>query len=262
MIGIFKNLPLRFDRSFSKGLFRQVLWLVGIMAIVYILLAGLSGISALYSPGGEDSQGKWYDIMLVLIDPGSASSSMSTPFTILCAILGLIIFSGMLISVISNVLERRVEAYQNGETSYNMQDHILIIGYNNSVPSLVRTLRTKDNNKDEDMFIVIQSGQTTEDVRNRLHLSSDEWMEKNTLVLHGQSHSREDLEKLHIGKCKEVWIIGDDTLEAHDSTNMECLSLVSQLWAEKHGENEKLHCHVLFEYQTVYSVFQFSELQE
>ena len=262
MTNFFRTLPLRFDRSFSKGLFRQVLWLVGIMAIVYIILAGLSGISALYSPGGEDSQGKWYDILLVLIDPGSGSSSMSTPFTILCAILGLIIFSGMLISVISNVLERRVEAYQNGETSYNMQDHILIIGYNNSVPSLVRTLRTKDNNKDEDMFIVILSGQATEDVRNRLHLSSDEWMEKNTLVLHGQSHSQEDLKKLHIDKCKEVWIIGDDTLEAHDSSNMECLSLVSQLWAEKHGEKEKLHCHVLFEYQTVYSVFQFSELQE
>jgi hypothetical protein len=242
------------------------------MAIVYIILAGLSGISALYSPGGEDSQGKWYDIMLVLIDPGSASSSMSTPFTILCAILGLIIFSGMLISVISNVLERRVEAFQNGETSYNMQDHILILGYNNSVPSLVRTLRTKDNNKDEDMFIVIQSGQATEDVRNRFHLSSEEWMEKNTLVLHGESHSGEDLEKLHIGKCKEVWIIGDDTLEAHDSTNMECLSLVSELWSKAHPHNSndkeksqkniKLDCHVLFEYQTVYSVFQFSELQE
>ena len=78
MTNFFRNLPLRFDRSFSNGLFRQVLWLVGIMAIVYIILASLSGISALYSPGGEDSQGKWYDIMLVLIDPGSASSSMST----------------------------------------------------------------------------------------------------------------------------------------------------------------------------------------
>ena len=89
------------------------------------------------------------------------------------------------------------------------------------------------------MFIVIQSSQPTEEVRNRLHLSSDEWMEKNTLVLHGKSHSREDLEKLHIGKCKEVWIIGDDTMEAHDSTNMDCLSLVSRLWAEKHEEDEK-----------------------
>jgi len=263
MTNFFRNLPLRFDRSFSKGLFRQVIWLVGIMAIVYIILVGLSSISSLYTPGSEDSHGRWYDVILILIDPGSASGSMSSPFIIICAVLGLIIFSGMLISVISNVLERRVEAYQNGETTYNMQDHILIIGYNDSVPSLVRTLRTKDKStRDEKLFIVIQSGQTTEDVRNRLHLSSEEWMERNTLVLHGESHSREDLEKLHIDKCKEVWIIGDDTLEAHDSTNMECLSLVSQLWAEKHGENERLHCHALFEHQTVYSVFQFSELQE
>lgn len=263
MKNLFNNLPLRFDRSFSKGLLRQVLWLVGIMAIVYIILVGLSSISSLYTPGSEDSHGRWYDILLVLIDPGSGSGAMSSPFIIICAVLGLIIFSGMLISVISNVLERRVESYKNGETTYNLSDHIVIIGYNDSVPSLVRTLRTKDKKvRDEKLFIVIQSGQATEDVRNRFHLASEEWMEKNTLVLHGESHSEEDLEKLHIDKCKEVWIIGDDTLEAHDSTNMECLSLVSLLWAEKHGEKEKLHCHVLFEYQTVYSVFQFSELQD
>ena len=261
-MNFFKDLPLRFDRSFSKGLVRQVLWLVGIMAIVYIILAGLSCINSLYTPGSEDSQGRWYDILLVLIDPGSGSGAMSSPFIIICAVLGLIIFSGMLISVISNVLERRVESYKNGETTYNLSDHVVIIGYNDSVPSLVRTLRTKNNVRDEDLFIVIQSGQATEDVRNRLHLSSDEWMEKNTLVLHGESHSKEDLEKLHIDKCQEVWIIGDDTLEAHDSTNLESLTLISQLWAEKHREKERLHCHVLFEHQTVYSVFQFSELQK
>ena len=260
---IFKHFTLLgFDRSFSKGLISQLAWLAGIMCVVYIVLTGISYVGEMYA-GNESGNNRLLDILLVLIDPGSGSESMSSTLTIVCAILGLIFFSGMLISVISNVLERRVEAYQNGETTYNMQDHILIIGYNDSVPSLVRTLRTKNKfERDEEMFIVIQSGQPTEDVRNRLHLSSDEWMEKNTLVLHGKSHSREDLEKLHIGKCKEVWIIGDDSMEAHDSTNMDCLSLVSRLWAEKHEEDEKLHCHVLFEHQTVYSVFQFSELQE
>ena len=255
-----KNYKLLFDRSFSSGLGKQIIWLLAIMLIVYVLLIILSYIKTFYSPEEGESLGRWYDVIFLLMDPGSSSGAMSSPFVIICALIGLVVFSGMLISVISNVLERRVESYLNGETVYDLRDHIVIIGYNDSVPSLVRTLHTKDKTA-RNLFIVIQSGQTTEDVRTRLHLSSDEWMERNTLVLHGESHSREDLEKLHIDKCKEVWIIGDDTMEAHDSTNLESLTLVSQLWREN-GKQEKLHCHVLFEHQTVYSVFQFSELQK
>ena len=254
-----RNFKLLFDRSFSSGLGKQIIWLLAIVLVVYAVLIILSYVSTLYTPGGEDSQGRWYDILLVLIDPGSGSSAISSPFVILCSIFGLVVFSGMLISVISNVLERRVESYQNGETVYKLRDHIVVIGYNDSVPSLVSTLRTKGQQRDEDLFIVIQSSLVTEDVRNRLHMSSDKWMEKNTIVLHGQGNSKEDLEKLYIDKSKEVWIIGDETLEAHDSMNMESLSLVSELCK---GRSKKLDCHVLFEHQTVYSVFQFSELQK
>ena len=254
-----KNYKLIFDRSFSSGLGKQIIWLLAIMLIVYVLLIILSYIKTLYSPGEGDSLGRWYDVIFLLMDPGSSSGAMSSPFVILCSLLGLVVFSGMLISVISNVLERRVESYQNGETTYKLSGHIAIIGYNDSVPSLVSTLRTKGQQRDEDLFIVIQSSLVTEDVRNRLHMSSDKWMEKNTIVLHGQGNSIEDLEKLYIGNSKEVWIIGDETLEAHDSMNMECLSLVSELCESR---SNKLDCHVLFEHQTVYSVFQFSELQE
>lgn len=259
-MNIFKrNYKLVFDRSFSSGLGKQIIWLLAIMLVVYVLLIILSHIKTLYSPEAGENYGRWYDVIFLLMDPGSSSGAMSSPFVIICSLLGLIVFSGMLISVISNVLERRVESYLNGESAYKLHDHIVIIGYNDSVPSLVSTLRTKGQQRDEDLFIVIQSSLVTEDVRNRLHMSSDKWMEKNTLVLHGQGNSTEDLEKLYIGKSKEVWIIGDETLEAHDSMNMECLSLVSELCK---GRSNKLDCHVLFEHQTVYSVFQFSELQE
>ena len=259
-MNIFKrNYKLVFDRSFSSGLGKQIIWLLAIMLVVYVLLIILSHIKTLYSPEAGENYGRWYDVIFLLMDPGSSSGAMSSPFVIICSLLGLIVFSGMLISVISNVLERRVESYLNGETAYKLHDHIVIIGYNDSVPSLVSTLRTKGQQRDEDLFIVIQSSLVTEDVRNRLHMSSDKWMEKNTLVLHGQGNSTEDLEKLYIGKSKEVWIIGDETLEAHDSMNMECLSLVSELCK---GRSNKLDCHVLFEHQTVYSVFQFSELQK
>ena len=118
-----RNFNMFFYSSFSNGLGKQILWLFAIMLVVYVILIVLSHISTLYSSGGEGSQGRWYDILFVLIDPGSGCSAISTPFTILCAVLGLIIFSGMLISVISNVLERRVESYKSGETTCQDSPH-------------------------------------------------------------------------------------------------------------------------------------------
>ena len=69
-------------------------------------LLALSYIHTLYTPGEEGKFGRWFDVLFVLIDPGSSSEAMSSPFIVLCAILGLVVFSGMLISVLSNVLKK------------------------------------------------------------------------------------------------------------------------------------------------------------
>lgn len=248
------NPALYFDQSFSSGTGKQIGWLLFAFICVLILLFVIYSIL----PGEGSLSEKFSNLLLLLIDPGD-SDVMPFLFTVIVDVLGLILFGDMLISVASNILERRVEAYKNGETTYNMYGHVIIIGYNNSVPSLVKTLLTKHIlAHEEEQFVVIQSEQPTEEIRSCLHIASDEWTERNTLVVHGQGNSREDLAKLHIDTCKEVWIIGDDTLEAHDSVNMETLALVAELWQKK----EKLDCHMLFEHQTIYSVFQFSELHE
>ena len=100
---IINEIGLRFDRSFSKGMHKQQTWSFGIMVIMFVLLVALSSIHALYTPGEEGNLGRWLDVLFVLIAPGSSSEAMSSPFIVLCAILGLIVFSGMLISVLSNI---------------------------------------------------------------------------------------------------------------------------------------------------------------
>ena len=207
---------------------------------------------------------KFTGLLIQLIDPGEAED-MPFPLMVIVDILGLVVFGGMLISVVSNILERRVEAYQSGETTYKLKDHLIILGYNNSVPSLVKTLRIlKDGSHDEETFILIQSGQDTSEIRAHLHMGVDDWIERNTLIIRGQSNSKEDLKKLNVGKCRQVYIIGDSTLEAHDSTNMESVQLLSELWREESPEQDitPLSCSVLFEHQTFYSVFQCSELSQ
>ena len=140
---IISKVGLRFDRSFSKGMLKQLTWLFVIMVIMYVLLVALSYIHALYTPGEKGNLGRWLDVLFVLIDPGSSSEAMSSPFIVLCAILGLVVFSGMLISVLSNILKNRVNNYLKGETNYHFSDHVVILGFNKGLPSLINKLHNE-----------------------------------------------------------------------------------------------------------------------
>lgn len=83
--------------------------------------------------------GRLLQLICLFIDPGNI---VEVPpylrwFSLLVVVLGLILFCGLLISVISNMLERRVERYREGDIVYPLQNHIVIIGFDNMVPTLI-----------------------------------------------------------------------------------------------------------------------------
>jgi hypothetical protein len=237
----FKLLSLHFDRHFSKGVYQQILWLAGIMLVVYAVLASLSYVEFLYTPNNEEIP-HWYDrfrdILLVLIDPGSGSRSMSSSFTVICAILGLVIFSGMLISVISNVLERRVESYLKGETDYRFDHHVVILGFNKSIPSLLATMK----NKYPDSYLVIMCNQDIDSIRDWLYANVSRELMDSVILMNGVRNAEYDLERLRLThQVREIFILGEEDELAHDAVNLECVKMISKLLKEN---DAKVECHV------------------
>ena len=248
MINFFYGLGLRFDRSFSKGMFKQLVWLFGMMVIMYTLLIGLSYIHTLYTPGEEGSHGRWYDVLFVLIDPGSSSNAMSSPFVVLCAVLGLIVFSGMLISVISNVLKRRVESYLKGETNYHFSDHVVVLGFNKGQPSLINKLHDDYPNS----YIVIMCNRNIEEVRDFLFANLDEELEKVIILMNGIRNAEDDLCRLRLkNDVKAIYLLGEENEPSHDAISIECLEKISKLM-----ENGRVNCYVQFNSQTMLSALQ------
>lgn len=249
-----KNFKLIFDRSFSSGLGKQIKWLLAIMVVVYVFLIFLSHIKMFYLPGKGDSQGRWYDIFFLLMDPGSSSGAMSSPFVILCSLLGLVVFSGMLISVISNVLERRVESYEKGETNYDVSNHVVILGLNQTVPSLLGVIH--ENHLDS--YILLMCDDNSEDVRDWIHANVSHQIETKLIVMNGDRNTKDDLLRL---KCcnhvKEIYILGEQDEEDHDAKSMDCLKNLSLLI-----KGEKVKCHVLLESQTMFSILQSVDIDE
>ena len=83
MIFFNKNFKLIFDRSFSSGLGKQIKWLLVIVLGTYAVLFILSLFKTFYSPTEGGFFDRLYDITFLLMDPGSNSDHMSSPFVIL-----------------------------------------------------------------------------------------------------------------------------------------------------------------------------------
>lgn len=265
---------LGFDRAFSGRGRKQFAWLVGILLLFFGVIYLVSWFFSFPEPsdaatpdspqgaGGSDvPMGRLLQLICLFIDPGSVANV--TPelrwFSLGVAILGLLLFTGLLISVVSNMLERRVERYREGEIAYPLENHVVVIGFDEMVPMLVRQICS--DSRYGNCYILIQSVQPAAKVRNRIHTVLDARQERRILVLHAQRNSTEELEKLCTTRAREIFLIGEANEYDHDSLNIDSLQKIVAIHS-KTRNCPRIPVSVLFEYQTTYAAFQISDLAE
>lgn len=265
---------LGFDRAFSGRGRKQFAWLVGILLLFFGVIYLVSWFFTFPEPsdaatpdspqgaGGSDvPMGRLLQLICLFIDPGSVANV--TPelrwFSLGVAILGLLLFTGLLISVVSNMLERRVERYREGEIAYPLENHVVVIGFDEMVPMLVRQICSEP--RYGNCYILIQSVQPADKVRNRIHTVLDARQERRILVLHAQRNSTEELEKLCTTRAREIFLIGEANEYDHDSLNIDSLQKIVAIHS-KTRNCPRIPVSVLFEYQTTYAAFQISDLAE
>ena len=247
------RLKLSFDRSFSGSWIRQILWLAAASVVSYFIIVLLNDLF-------------WHRVLdartiaLLLIDPGNASNDTQTPYfpaIFLIAVFGVFIFSGMLVSVISNILERRVENFRKGEIHYQFRDHVLVLGFDTMVTHSVHRLCMDERYKDCD--IIVQSSQDIEYIREEIltGLSSSEF--RRIVFIHARISSVEELRKTHAHHAREVFIFGERTCEEHDSVNIAAVTAIARICEEKKRKT-RLTCHVMLNHQTSYAIFQLADL--
>lgn len=220
------------------------------------------------------------------IDPGNQHMTTTLGGRVIAAIIsifGMFLLNGLLVSSIIGWIDRRKEKWLKGEIKYDKflkkYAHHVIIGGNDMVAGIVKQLFvTIDGQKDLlKTYILIQTSRDVENFRRELFSDLTEDQQKRVIIYYGSRTSTEDIADLVLENAREVYILGEDTrtddLESyHDTMNMECLKLVSEdikdvtkyyCTEDEKGrviEDYRLVCRVMFEYQTSFSVFQFSEI--
>lgn len=270
-MNLFYRFVFNFDRSFSGKARKQLLWLLagvgGLFIIFYItsFLLGLEVSDFAFNDGNpksENESGRLFVLTNLFLDSGNM---VSVPrkirvFAFIVSFFGIIFFGGILISVVSNVLERRVERYRNGEVYYPMFDHVIVIGFDPVALSLIRQLcATTDSRK----YILVQTMQPADDVRRRILTDVSDTDARRIVVLHGRRNAKEDLEKLYLWKASGIYVVGENDETDHDSINVDCMRRIYYVCRKKlHGTApvSPLPCYVLFENLSSFTPFQATDI--
>jgi hypothetical protein len=261
----------RIDSILSGSFWRQI----GLLFIANILVFGIALISwELYNcykfddscPASESNEsGNFiWKVYNHYIDTGNQADIKGKEriFAFFTSFIGSIFFGCLLISTLSNIIERRVEKCRNGMVRYKMSDHYVIIGADAMLPGLIHQLLSKASR----CQIVIQTTKDVEETRRKLFSQIPHKYEKRIYICYARRDSKEELEAMHVAEARELYILGDsgeldDVEYYHDSMNVDCLYLTGIICKE-HQRPEPLPCYMLMEYRSTFNVFQFSDIPE
>ena len=268
------RLRRRIDSVLQAGMGKQILALLACNAVffaLFLFLCGELGYGLAVGGGGEaagaaaDSLSAADRLWFLYNNYIDTGNQVGVPrkerwAALLISLFGSVFVSGLLISTLSNIIERRVERCRSGRVHYRMRDHYVLIGTDAMLPGLILQLFGRDRK----CQVVVQTIKDVEEVRRKLFSHLPHAYERRIAFCYARRDSLEELEALGVADAREAYILGDsgelDDIEYyHDSLNVDCLNLIGHI-CRAHGRAAPLRCHLLMEYRSTFSVFQFSDI--
>lgn len=200
--------------------------------------------------------------------------------------IGVLFLNGLLVSFLVSCFESRREKWENGLLHYKQKAlgaYSVIVGGNEMVPHLAgELLKSLD-------YVVIMTNRDVSSLRKKLLSSLGEDFERRVVIYYGERTSVEDLKLLELQGACEIYVIGEqlDIFQKgshHDVKNLDCVQKMSLLlkgnikythciasYHERKDQAKRLKeafdepdprklCHVMFEYQSTFSVFQIADV--
>jgi len=254
-----KKLQLILDRWMSGKflpLFGITLALFIVFFFVIWLIWYLSGVA--WSPA---------EAFIQLSNPSFGEHERSTGImesiaVIITNLFGIFVLNGIILTIFVNWVSNRKDRHEKGIARYDYvfrQRYTVIIGGYKIVARLTRDLAAKEEND----FIVIQTRRDPDAVRREIAAEIDDINTLRRVIIYsGDRTSWHELEELHLAGAQEIYIIGEPAhidKSSHDSINMQTWELMNMHISD--NPEKKVPCHIMFEYQSTFSAFQFTDLK-
>ena len=274
-----QNRWLRFDRMLAGSLWRQFAWIACVLLIVWpVSYAFLHFSGADWTDFCHDHDIKpWLLPLYLLIDTNALNNLYLTSpdqvdagcrsmhswmllFSSITYLIGLLIFNGVIISVLSNWIAQRKENYTQGLSRYHSSGHYVIMGYDEMVPSVIASIFRSD----KDAQILVLSAMSSVIIRERIHKSVPKEYFDRIVVNYGHRIARDYYPDIQLESAKEVYVVGKCSLPNHDAVNVECVesicSYLKDLKERQHRSHtlERITC--VFEDLDTYTAFRTTDI--
>lgn len=260
-----KSLWLCFDRALAHDLLKQVLILVGALAVIFVISSML-----LHLPGNNWNEycvsqniNRWIAPFYLLID-GNAFSNLykgnANGLTVflgcLIYVMGVIVFTGMIISVMTNMIERRVEAHRNGVIRYLKSGHYIIMGWDEMVPSFIYHIFEKDPMA----YILILSSVRSVEINEKLKKSLTKERMSRVVINYGHRTSAEEFKDIHLEAAEQIYVVGYHKQSAHDAVNVECVDSIYNYLRDPMIKQKPSRITCVFRDLDTYAAFKTTEI--
>jgi hypothetical protein len=135
-----RYLRFQLERWLQRGLFHQLAF----MAALVLLVSILGGLAAWAFSGQFDNPlGAIWWSFLRLTDPGYLGDDEGVALRIISTVvtvLGYVLFMGSLIAILTQWLRDTLVRFEQGLSSISMRGHIVVLGWTNRTPEIVRQL--------------------------------------------------------------------------------------------------------------------------
>lgn len=250
--------------DFKKQLVVLGMFMLVLLSLSYVLLA-ISGCQWRdYCEANHMSQ--WLLPIYLLIDANALNNlSFSKDFdvhgwmliaSVITFLCGMLIFNGLIIGVINNAIDRRVNDYNDGFTHYHMKGHYVIMGYDDMVPSIINEIFVKNPNAE----VLVLTAVNARLVKERLKKSVAKSEYDHIIVNYGQRTAKEYYKDIYLEAAVEIYIVGKRSLPYHDAVNVECVESVCSYLEEARHETKPQRITCVFEDLDTYAAFKTSEI--
>lgn len=263
-----RKLLLEVDRAMSQNTWKQILILGILLVVSFILSFGLLSIA--WNNWGDFCRERhlyrWTLPCYLLVDSNALNNLYIDPknnvqntlliLSSITYVIGMVVFNGLLIGVITNFIEHRVQDHRDGLLHYLKRGHHVIMGYDDMVPSIITDIFERDSKAE----VLILTSFDAKIIKERLKKSVARDRLDHIIVNYGQKTASEYFKDIHLESAKDIFVIGYRQQPAHDAVNVECVDSICSYLASVESK-EKPECIIcMFEDIDTYAALKTSDI--
>lgn len=225
----------KFEETLSEGRGMQLLWLLIIILVVVFLFWGIVALVL------KDGSMGWQDLLALFLDPGSFGGAGShDAFRLIATLMGMFLFSALLISVVGNIFENVSVAFKEGRSRYTHEGHVLILGGGHHLYSMLNALLEDSFYGDADIVVLTTSNVV--ELRNKIFAlpfltkEKEKALRRRLTLYYGERDNELQLKRKQLArKAKAIYIIGEDNEIDHDSVSIRSYKQLSRICMDAEG---------------------------